>query len=370
MTRRMRWWLVLLLALTGLGLAGGCSTVGYYAQSMHGHFSMLHEARPISELLADPTLDPKLRAKLQRVQQVRAYASRELGLPDNRSYTEYADLHRPYVLWNVYAAPELSLTLRKSCFPVAGCVGYRGYFDQADAERYAAQMRANGDDVQVSGVPAYSTLGWFDDPVLNTFINQPDGELARLIFHELGHQVVYVKGDTTFNESFATTVETEGLKRWLAAQNDPALTESYRSYDARRKDFLGLLYTTKDKLAAIYASAADDDTKRAQKRAAFAQLQRDYETLKREHWGGYTGYDRYFAQTLGNAHLASVAAYTQLVPAFEALLAQADGDLPRFYEAVRALAALDAPARLDRLASACAECVARVRAEAATTDAH
>ena len=160
--------------------------------------------------------------------------------------SEYADLHRPYVLWNVYAAPELSLTLRKSCFPVAGCVGYRGYFDQADAERYAAQMRANGDDVQVSGVPAYSTLGWFDDPVLNTFINQPDGELARLIFHELGHQVVYVKGDTTFNESFATTVETEGLKRWLAAQNDPALTESYRSYDARRKDFLGLLYTTKE----------------------------------------------------------------------------------------------------------------------------
>ena len=146
---------------------------------------------------------------------------------------------------------------------------------------------------------------------------------------------------------------TEGLKRWLAAQNDPALTESYRSYDARRKDFLDLLYATKDKLAAIYASAADDDTKRAQKRAAFAQLQRDYETLKREHWGGYTGYDRYFAQTLGNAHLASVAAYTQLVPAFETLLAQAHGDLPKFYEAVRALAALDAPARLDRLASAC-----------------
>ncbi len=365
MKRRTRAWLLALLALTGLGLAGGCSTLGYYAQSMHGHFSMLHEARPISELLADPTFDPKLRAKLERVQQVRAYASRELGLPDNRSYTEYADLHRPYVLWNVYAAPELSLTLRPSCFPVAGCVGYRGYFDRAAAERYAAQMRANGDDVQVSGVPAYSTLGWFDDPVLNTFINQPDGELARLIFHELGHQVVYVKGDTTFNESFATTIETEGLKRWLAAQNDAALTESYRVYDARRQDFLGLLYATKDRLAALYAGADNDALKRAQKAAVFAQLQRDYETLKRERWGGYTGYDRYFAQALGNAHLASVAAYTQLVPAFDALLAEQHGDLPRFYATVRALAALDTQARLDALAKACGECVARVRAEAA-----
>ncbi len=363
MKRRTRAWLLALLALTGLGLAGGCSTIGYYAQSMHGHFSMLHEARPIDTLLADPQLDPKLRAKLERVVEIRAYASRELGLPDNRSYTEYADLHRPFVLWNVYAAPELSLELRKSCFPVAGCVGYRGYFDKADADAYAAQLQAEGYDVQVSGVPAYSTLGWFDDPVLNTFIMQPDGEIARLIFHELAHQVVYVKGETTFNESFASTVEAEGVKRWLAAHHDAALTDAYRAYEARRQDFLALLFATKDRLAAVYAGAGDDAAKRAAKREAFAALQRDYQTLKTERWAGYAGYDRYFAQALGNAHLASVAAYTQLVPAFDALLARGGGDLSRLYADVRALAALDREKRMQHLAELCAACVARLQAD-------
>lgn len=348
----------------GAALAGGCSTIGYYAQSVHGHFSMLHAAQPIADLLADPALDTRLRARLERVVEIRAYASRELGLPDNRSYTEYADLHRPFVLWNVYAAPELSLRLMESCFPVAGCVGYRGFFARADADAFANGLRQEGYDVQVGGVPAYSTLGWFDDPVLNTFVTQPDGELARLIFHELSHQVLYVKGDTTFNESFATAVETEGVRRWLAARADPATTRAYEEHAARRRDFIALLRSTKDRLAAVYASGATDVEKRSAKRAMFENLQRGYAALKSERWHGYAGYDRYFAQALGNAHLASVAAYTQLVPAFDALLAEQGGDLHRFFAQARALARLDKTGRDRELARLCAACVARADADA------
>jgi len=328
-------------------LLGGCSAwsdgPGYYWQSMAGHLAVMREARPIRELLAQPGIDPALRRKLEQVLEIRRFASADLALPANGSYTEYADLKRPFVVWNVFATPELSMKLEEWCFPVAGCVTYRGYYDRQDAERFAAKLRADGFEAFVRGVPAYSTLGWFDDPVLNTFVRYPDGELARLVFHELAHQVLYVKGDSTFNESFATAVEQVGLERWLAAREaaggDPALRREWQRFAERREQFLALLKRYRGELEAAYASPVPDDEKRASKREIFASLRRDYEALK-EQWGGYAGYDRWFAQPLTNAHLASVATYTEQVPAFRALLAQEGDDLPAFYAAARRLGEL------------------------------
>lgn len=330
-----------------LTMLAGCSAwsdgPGYYWQSMAGHLAVMREARPIRELLAQPGIDPALRHKLEQVLEIRRFASADLALPANGSYTEYADLKRPFVVWNVFATPELSMKLEEWCFPVAGCVTYRGYYDRQDAERFAAKLRAEGLEAFVRGVPAYSTLGWFDDPVLNTFVRYPDGELARLVFHELAHQVLYVKGDSTFNESFATAVEQAGIERWLAAREaanrDPALRSEWQRFAERREQFLALLKRYRGALEAAYASPVSDDDKRASRREIFASLRRDYEALKQQ-WGGYAGYDRWFAQPLTNAHLASVATYTEQVPAFRALLAQEGDDLPAFYAAARRLGEL------------------------------
>ncbi|ODS94739.1 MAG: hypothetical protein ABS56_17400 [Lautropia sp. SCN 69-89] len=348
----------LALPLALLALLGGCSSwregPSYYWQSMAGHLAVIREARPIDELLAGPALDPELRRKLEEVLAIRRFASAQLALPENGSYTEYADLKRPFVVWNVFATPELSLKLKEWCFPVAGCVGYRGYYDLQDAEHFAARLRAEGYEAFVRGVPAYSTLGWFDDPVLNTFVRYPDGELARLVFHELAHQELYLKGDTTFNESFATAVEQAGLERWLAAREaagaDPALRTEWQRFAARREQFLALLARHRKALEAVYASDAADDEKRAAKGEIFAALRSDYETLKRQ-WGGYAGYDRWFAQPLTNAHLASVATYTAQVPAFRALLAREHGNLPAFYAAARRLAGMPKAEREQALAA-------------------
>jgi predicted aminopeptidase len=334
-----------LLAAAGLALTlglSGCAglslDLGYYLQSMGGHLAVMRAARPIAELLDDPGLDAALRARLERVREIRAFASRELGLPENGSYTRYADLGRPAVLWNVFAAPELSLTLDQWCFPVAGCISYRGYYDRGEAERFAESLREHGRDTYVTGVPAYSTLGWFDDPVLNTFIQYPEGELARLLFHELAHQVLYVPGDSTFNESFATAVEEAGVERWLARRGDPAITTAYREHAARRTQFVELLKRKRDELDAVYRSDQSDELKRRGKEAVLASLQLAYAALKSS-WGGYTGYDRWFAQKVSNAHLGSVATYTDHVPGFRRLLGDSGGDLPRFYAAARDLAA-------------------------------
>jgi len=351
-------WRRLAAPLALLALLGGCSSwgdgPGYYWQSMAGHLAVMREARPIDELLAGPALDPELRRKLEEVLAIRRFASAQLALPENGSYTDYADLKRPFVVWNVFATPELSLKLKEWCFPVAGCVGYRGYYDPRDAEHFAARLRAEGYEAFVRGVPAYSTLGWFDDPVLNTFVRYPDGELARLVFHELAHQELYAKGDTTFNESFATAVEQAGLERWLAAREAggaaPALRAEWQRFAAWRDQFLALLARQRAALEAVYASDASDDEKRAAKAGIFAALRNDYEALKRQ-WGGYAGYDRWFAQPLTNAHLASVATYTVQVPAFRALLAREHGKLPAFYAAARRLAGLPKAEREQALAA-------------------
>jgi len=326
------------LAFGALLALGGCETLSYYAQAVDGQFELMHRARPVSQWIADPATPPALRQRLELAAQMRAFASQELKLPDNGSYRSYVRLDRPYVVWNVFAAPEFSVTPVESCFPVAGCVDYRGFFARADAERNVAKLRAKGLDVFSYGVPAYSTLGWFDDPLLSTFIGYPDWELARLMFHELAHQLVYVKGDTTFNESFAVTVENEGVRRWLEAGGRGGELAAFREAEARKRAFVGLVEEARARLARAYAEPLAPEAMRAAKLAEFARLAERYAALK-ERWGGYSGYDRLMTEP-NNALLASISAYTQLVPAFRRELAAAHGDLGAFYARVKALARL------------------------------
>ena len=320
-------------------LLGGCASVSYYWQSVSGQMELWRRERPIEEVIADPASPQALKDRLARVLEIRAFASGELGLPDNASYRRYADLGRPFVVWNVFAAPEFSVQPLPSCFPIAGCVSYRGFFARKDAERHAAALAGEGQDVYIGGVPAYSTLGWFADPVLNTFIHYPEAEIARLIFHELAHQVAYVRDDTAFNESFAVAVEEAGVRRWLARGGDPARRDEFERGRRMRAEFAGLIQRYRARLDALYRSRLEPDTMRDGKRGILAELGSEYRLLKAG-WGGYDGYDRWFAGPLNNAQLASVAVYSQWVAAFEALLARENASLPHFYEAVKALAAL------------------------------
>lgn len=342
-------------AMAGMALlVAGCSSIGYYYQAARGQLALSHAAQPLPAILNDPATPPDLRARLETARTIRDYASTDLKLPDNDSYRKYADLKRPFVVWNVFAAPEFSIRAREWCFPVAGCVGYKGWFDQQSAESFGETTRHEGYDVFVYGVPAYSTLGWFDDPLLNTFIHYPRTELARLIFHELAHQVAYAEGDSTFNESFATAVELEGVRRWLRASGTEAERTEFEAMQVRKRDFVELVESTRTRLDAIYTSKLEPEAMRAAKAAEFARMRSEYQSLK-ERWGGFRGYDRWFGQSLGNAHLASVATYTQRVPAFEALLARSGGDLERWYLEARRLAKLPAESRtseLDKLAPA------------------
>ena len=338
--------------LAGLALAG-CASTGYLAQSVGGHLDIVRRARPLPDWIADPATAPALRERLQRAQRIRDWAVAELALPDNRSYRRYAALDRPAAVWNVVAAPELSLQLKTWCFPVVGCVGYRGYYARDAADELAVELRAGGWEVVVYGVPAYSTLGWTEwlggDPLLSTFIRYPEGELARLIFHELAHQVVYVRDDTVFNESYATAVERLGVARWLAGQAGGEARAEYEAFDARRRDFRALLRIARDDLRAIYDDVAlDDDAKRAAKAARMARLRDDYAGLKTGRWAGYAGYDRWFEQA-NNAALGIQAAYDELVPAFERLFEREGRDFARFHAAVRELARLPADERLATL---------------------
>jgi predicted aminopeptidase len=318
----------LLLSLLSAFLLSGCETLSYYAQAISGQLSLMASAQPVESVLADPATPQALRERLELARSIREYASRELKLPDNGSYRSYADLGRPSVVWNVVAAPEFSLEPVESCFPVAGCVPYRGFFSLEDAERHAGRLRAEGNDVNVRGVPAYSTLGRFDDPLLSTFIRNADAELARLIFHELAHQLLYVKGDSTFNESFAVAVENAGVQRWLASTGRSAgLKVFFEGQEARRK-FLEELAQARPRLKALYGMPLAPEVMRERKRAEFAQLQKALEATS-----------RFRILEPNNALLASYATYTQLVPAFEKLLAEAGGDLERFYARVRILAA-------------------------------
>jgi predicted aminopeptidase len=333
-------------------LLGGCATTAYLEQSISGEFNLLRHAQPIQTLLGDTQTPADLRVRLRQVLAIRDFASGELLLPDNGSYRRYTDVGRPYVVWNVFVAPELASTLMNWCFPVAGCVAYRGYFHQADAENFAGGMRAQGFDVYVGGVPAYSTLGYFDDPVLSTFIHYPETEIARLLFHELAHQVAYSRDDSMFNESFAVTVEREGMRRYLAGAS-PERVAAVAEAGARREDFAELVSVARQHLEAAYATAADDNARRAAKTRIVGELKQAYATLKNGKWHGYAGYDPWFAADVNNAKLGSIAVYTARVPAFEALLRRESGNLAAFYAEVKRLSKLaktERDAEMDALA--------------------
>jgi predicted aminopeptidase len=341
--------------MAGLGIAGvaaligaacltvGCSTMGYYAQSVGGHLDLLSRAKPIDELTASESTPAPLRERLALAARIRDFAVTDLGLPDNRSYRRYSDLGRNAAVYNVTAAPELSLKLETWCFPVVGCVGYRGYYDRAAADAEGAELRARGLEVNVYGVPAYSTLGKLDwlggDPLLNTFVHWPEGELARLVFHELAHQVVYAEGDTMFNESFATAVERIGVRRWLAQHAGDEAKRQYAEQDARRDDFRALTTRLRDRLNALYTSAASDADKRDVKATLMRELRADYATMKAGRWNGFAGYDGWFDRA-NNASFGVLAAYNELVPQFEHMYEREGRDVKRFYAEVARLAAL------------------------------
>lgn len=323
----------------------GCANFDYYTQAINGQLEVYSRTRPIDDILTDPAADAALKEKLAAVLRVREFASRELGLPDNNSYRAYADLKRPYVLWNVFATPELSLKPQEWCFIVAGCTSYRGYFSQQQAEAYAKRLRAQGYDVHVGGVAAYSTLGWFRDPMFNSIIDRPLPDIAGLIFHELAHQRMYVKGDSTFNESFAMTVELEGMRRWLHANAAPGEFEKYEKRLQRNEEFVTLVLKHRDHLETLYESKISTADKRAGKAQIFADMRAEYEQIKTERWGGYAGYDNWFAQELNNADLASVGIYHRHIPAFQALLARHKGDLRAFYSAAESIGQLSSAER-------------------------
>jgi predicted aminopeptidase len=317
-------------------LSGGC----YLLQSAQGQLALMSKRQPINRVIEMPSTPPKLRAQLKSVTAIRDFASHELGLPDNGSYRKYADIGRPYVVWNVVAAPEFSVDPKKWCFPIVGCVAYRGYFVEARARRFAARLHAQGFDVAVGGVAAYSTLGHFDDPILSTMVSWNDVELASIIFHELTHQLLYVRNDASFNEALATTVEEEGVRRWLRQQGREKDLADHLLEQERYVEVIDLMNNTRAQLRVLYESGLPPPLMRERRRAALEALRESYADL-RTHWGGHAPFDAWFAQDINNAHLASIATYFACVPGFERELQAAGGNLPAFYRRVRELAKLD-----------------------------
>jgi len=339
-----------LVPVLGVFLLNGCSSLGYYGQLAEGQWQLLRARQPVEQVIADPSSGAQLRTRLQHAEQARVFASEHLQLPDNRSYRVYADLGRPYVVWNVFATPELSLQPVTHCFPIAGCVAYRGYYQKGAARGAAALMRQDGMDVYVGGVEAYSTLGWFDDPILSTMLGWGDERLATLIFHELAHQRFYLQDDTAFNESFATFVEQEGTRQWRAARGLAAIDDSQAG---QREQFTRLVLASRERLQGIYAGPLDDAHKRAAKQAEFARLRRQYREVRDREWGGDKRYDAWIYGPMNNAKLLPFGLYDQWVPAFAALFRVVGGDWARFYERVEALGRLSVAERkaaLTRLA--------------------
>ena len=313
----------------------GCGT-SYLLQAARGQWQVQRQRQPIERLIASERTEPTLRSRLELVRDARDFASRELSLPDNRSYRSFRALGRPYVVWNVVAAPEFSVVPRRWCFPIVGCLAYRGYFHEADARRYADRLRARGDDVMVGGVTAYSTLGRFADPVLDTMMRYGDLQLAGTIFHELTHQKLYIKNDTDFNESLAVTIEREGLRRWLDARGRGAELQAYLRRQQLQEDVVRILATTRRDLDGLYRSDGPAEELRAGKRAIFAsagETVRRFEAAEQMR----SGYHTWLDEGLNNAHLAAVGTYFDCVPAFVRLLHEQGGDLPAFFAAAKRL---------------------------------
>jgi predicted aminopeptidase len=328
----------LILGAMAVATLSACSTIGYYGHLAHGEYAMLAARRPIDRVVADPAVDAALKARLQLAERARAFASDHLQLPRNASYTLYADLHRPYATWNVFAAKEFSVDAVPQCYPIVGCLAYRGYFDRQRADAEAARLQAQGLETWVGGSVAYSTLGWFADPILNTMLRWDDDELAATIFHELAHQRLFVKGDTEFNESFASFVQREGLREWRAARDLPPADDAA----AKQSDqFEDLVLDCRERLRMLYASGLPADAMRARKAAEFERLRADYFQLRDSQWHGHGGGDEWIGGEMNNAKLLPFGLYHRWVEAFAALFAQHAGDWVAFYEAAARIASLD-----------------------------
>jgi predicted aminopeptidase len=318
-------------------LLNGCATVSYYGQLASGQLQLLRAREPVAEVVADSSRDQKLRAHLAQSQKARTFASEHLHLPDNQSYRLYADIGRPYVVWNVFVTPEFSLKPQNHCFPIAGCVAYRGYYSQSAARGEAAMQRLQGMDVSIGGVEAYSTLGWFNDPIISSMMGWGDERLATLIFHELAHQRVYVKDDTEFNESFASFVEQEGTRQWRASRG---LAPDNGAQVQRRDEFTQLVLDTRTRLETLYALPLPADQMRQRKAAEFERLRSEYRQLRDSQWAGDRRYDAWVNAPMNNARLLPFGLYDQWVPGFSALFRQEGGDWVRFYAAVEKLGVL------------------------------
>jgi predicted aminopeptidase len=361
-TRLKRWVLGGSLLLVVLAVSG-CRTVSFYAQALKGQCQILGQEHAIPKLMADARTSEGLKKRFELLEELRGFAEKSLGLPVDGHYRKYADLHRPFVVWNVQAAPEFSMQPKTWWYPLVGGLEYRGYFTLSGATNYAAYLRRRGFDVAVGGVQAYSTLGWFKDPVLNTFLFEPDTELAELIFHELGHQRLFARGDTDFDEAFATTVGQEGVRRWLTARGDATALENYHARLRRNDDFVRLVAKTRRRLISIYGDEWTEsggvkatrktrevprDQLRQEKRLVLQEMKDELARLKQK-WGSTAEYDDWCKLPINNADLNSVAAYYDLVPGFEDLLSQNGGDLEKFYLAAERLSRRPKKERQERL---------------------
>lgn len=339
----------LTVIIIGLVFFSGCSSINYYSEIVGGHLDIISKTEDIDDVLKDNKTTEKVKKKLRLVKDVKKFAVDKLYLPDNDSYTEYVDLKRDYVLWSVVATPELSIKPYKSCFLIVGCMNYRGFFNEESAEEFANDLKEKGFDVSINGVAAYSTLGWFDDPVTNTMTRWRDTQLAGLIFHELTHQKLYIDSDTTFNESLAVTIQYEGIVRWLKEKNEIEAIDKYKSYNNRRKQFLELVLNTHNELKELYESELSDEQKRAQKKTIFEKMKSQYAELKKS-WDGYSGYDNWFNKDLDNAKLALISTYNGYVEGFKAILNKdCEGDVKCFFNKVSKLSEKNFEERKEKL---------------------
>lgn len=333
-----RWTKTALLCLCGAILLvafSGCQTVSFYRQAIAGEYQILSKEKPITQLIADPATPPKLKAKFEEILKMRQFARDEMKEPADKAYLKYTDLHRPYVVWNVNIAPALSMDPKTWWFPIVGRASYRGYFNLDMARKYAEPWKEKGWDIYVDGVTAYSTLGWFSDPLLNTFIYEPEADLADLIFHELAHRRLFISGDTDFNESYATAVAAEGVRRWFNAASNPKAYEEHMKARQREKDFVRLVLQTRQDLTNVYNNAQLSDTQKLQrKEEIIADLRTRYQAMKTNSWGGYSGYDGWFKAPINNAKLNTISAYYQYEPAFAALIREENGDMEKFFARV------------------------------------
>ncbi|MBZ9799374.1 aminopeptidase [Mesorhizobium sp. ES1-4] len=339
----------LLAAAVVASAVSGCTSISYFAQSLEGHVRIMAARKDVGKLIKAPSTPQALRARLTSASAIRRFATDELALPDNSSYHSYVDIHRDAVTWAVFAAPQFSLTPKTWCFPVFGCVPYRGYFDRKSATESAVELHRLGLDVYVTGVTAYSTLGWSSDPLLSTMLRRDDTYLASLIFHELAHQRLYVNGDSAFNEAFAVAVEVSGTRKWLRAAGDRAGLRRYEADRRRSADFLGLVSKTRDELKRVYQSSRTPAEMAAAKAATLDTLRMRYRQTRDGRWAGYRGYDAWFDAPINNAKLAATAVYGEQVPAFLRLFDLCSANYPRFYASVRRIADLPGPARAEAL---------------------